>query len=437
MLLSFASIAFFCERMLMSAQKSDSLIPVPAQPVESGSPSKEKDNFPIRWPSRCGKDYNVQSEERDFGSVSQLDVVEAVHQLDGNFRRVSGWIHVTEGPSTQAAGTIQMKMAYAVSASVNQNTIKYAWSDTGLTIGDPSFPDGFDGIRKGTACLGMSIVIYMAPGSSLENFNIKSTHMGMQIHDKVPFSVSNRTSISLTTGTLDATSFNSRETHLQTISGSISGKYALLDLLSVSTKSGSVNINVEPKETSTSGSETAMFKANSLSGSIRVDFERTDIPERDYKLEINTTVGSVDGTFIHGSSSSFSSIAGMVNADLLPFKSGDYASLLHTTATDGQTTLKLRSPYKAKNVAMTKLVSTHSSVSGILDLEYPQEWMGHVEGSSVSGALHLQGADLELIKKEEREGLNRVEARKGKEGVGGTMMFGTTTGGCEVRVGKV
>jgi hypothetical protein len=378
----------------------------------------------------------VESEERDFGAVSELDVIEAVHQLDGNFKRVSGWIHVTEGPSTQPAGTIQMKMAYAVSASISSNSIKYAWSPTGLTIGDPSFPDGFDGIRKGIACLGMSVVIYVAPGTTLENFKIKSTHMGMQIHDKVPFSVSNRTSISLTTGTLDATSFNSRTTHLETISGSISGKYALLDELSVNTKSGSVNINVEPKEAGVGGSsEIALFKANSLSGSIRVDFERKEIPDRDYKLEINTTVGSVDGTFIHGSSSTFSSVAGMLNADLLPFKSGDYASLLSTASTDGQTTLKLRTPYKAKGVAMSKLVSTHKSISGILDVEYPQEWEGHVLGESVTGALHLQGADLELIREEEREGLNQVEAKKG--GAGSTMMFSTTSGGCEVKIGKL
>ncbi|KAF2680264.1 hypothetical protein K458DRAFT_392916 [Lentithecium fluviatile CBS 122367] len=430
-------IAALIAALASKDKKKDALIPVPAKPAESGTPfpSKPKDSFPIRWPSRCGKDYNVQSEERSFGAIPDLNIVESVHQLDGNFKRVSGWIHVTQGPTDQTPGTIEMKMAYAVSASAKVNSIQYAWSDVGLVIGDPSFPDGFDGIRKGTACLGMSIVIYMGKGATLENFNIKSTHMGMQVHSGVDFSVTNRTSISLTTGTLDATSFVSRETHLETISGSISGKYSLLDLISISTKSGSVNVNIEPMEKASDGSETAIFRANSLSGSIRADFERKNIPERDYQVEINTTVGSVDGTFIHGSSSTFSSVAGMLNADILPFQSGDYASFLNTITTDGQTTVRLRAPYKAKGIAMNKLVSTHKSVSGILDLEYPQEWEGHVEGQSVSGSLHLQGKDLELIKQEEREGLNLVEAKKGAGR--STMMFSTTTGGCEVKVGRL
>jgi hypothetical protein len=417
------------------SQKSESLIPVPAQPAD-GNPSKQKENFPIRWPSRCGKDYDVQSEERSFSAIPNLDIIEAVHQLDGNYERVSGWVHIAQGPSTQPAGTIEMKMAYAVSRKVDITSVKYAWSASGITIGDPSFPDGFDGIRKGRACLGMSIVIYVAPGTSLENLNVKSTHMGMQVHSGVNFAVTNRTSVSLTTGTLDSVSFPSRSTHLETISGSISGKYALYDSLTVATKSGSVNINIEPKEMANGGSEIAQFKATSQSGSMRVDFERKNIPDRDYKLEIETTVGSVDGTFIHGSSSTYSTIAGSVNADILPFKAGDYASLLSTLTTDGQTNIKLRSPYKNKGKPLSKLVSTHKSISGLLDLEYPQEWEGRVQGETVSGLLHLQGKDLELINQEEKEGMNRVEARKGND-AGGMMVFSTTSGGCEIKVGKL
>lgn len=416
-------------------QKSESLIPVPAQPAD-GNPSKQRENFPIRWPSRCGKDYDVQSEEREFGAMPNLDIVEAVHQLDGNYKRVSGWLHIAQGPSTQPAGTISVKMAYAVSRKVDINSVKYAWSPSGITIGDPSFPDGFDGIRKGRACLGLSIVAYVAPGASLENLRVQSTHMGMQVHPGVNFAVTNHTAISLTTGTLDSVSFPSRSTHLETISGSISGKYALYDALTVATKSGSVNINVEPKEMANGGSETAAFKATSMSGSLRVDFERTAIPDRDYKVEVETTVGSVDGTFIHGSSSTFATIAGSVDADILPFRGGDHASLLSTLTTDGQTKIRLRAPYRDQGARLSKLVSTHKSISGILDLEYPQEWEGRVQGETVSGALHLQGKDLELIREEEKEGLNRVEARKGND-AGGTLMFSTTSGGCEIKVGTL
>ena len=101
------------------------MTPVPAQPAESGlpisKPTKGKESFPIRWPAACGKkNYNIKSEERSFGKPSQLDITEAVHQLDGPWKRVSGWIHVTQAPPEQAAGTIEAKISYAASQSVDE-----------------------------------------------------------------------------------------------------------------------------------------------------------------------------------------------------------------------------------------------------------------------------------------------------------------------------
>jgi hypothetical protein len=413
-----------------------SLIAVPwPSPSAAAQSTAPKQSFPIRWPSKCGKDYNVRTEHHDFGQTSELNIQEAVHQLDGSYRRVAGWIHVAQAPPEQAAGTIQVKMSYAVSSSIDVNSIRYASTETGLTIGDPSFPDGFDGVRPGKACLGMSVVIYMAAGATLSKFNVATTHMGMQIHSGTNFTVSDSTSISLTTGTLDAIAFSSRQTYLQTISGSISGAYALSDLLSVKTKSGSVNIDIEPQSAAPGSTNPAVFMVDSLSGSIRTDFKRKHIPERDYQTYINTTVGSVDGTFIHGSRTEINSVAGLVTADILPFKSGDYQSEIYTSTHSGQTSLTLRSPYKAKRVPLSGLLSTHKSTSGGLDVTYPPEWTGRVDGTSLSGALHLQGKDLELLGENDEPGKNHVEAKKG-EGKS-SLSFDTVSGGCEIKIGKL
>ena len=212
--------------------------------------------------------------------------------MEGGYKRVSGWIHVTRAPTGQADGTIRARLAYAASTSVNIDSVKYAWTEKSLIIGDNTTPDVLDAagwVRR--ACLGMSVVIYMAPNTKLENFNVNSVHLGMQIHDGVQFTVNNSTSITLTAGTLDSSSFNSRETHLETTSGSISGKYNLQDLLTVTTKSGSVNINVEPSSAAPDGSKIAEFRAKSLSGSIRTDFERMRIPEREYQTFVETQSG--------------------------------------------------------------------------------------------------------------------------------------------------
>ncbi|KAF9741608.1 hypothetical protein PMIN02_004177 [Paraphaeosphaeria minitans] len=423
---------------LAHGETKSTIVTPPAQPVQSGfpisKPTQGKESFPVRWPAACGKkSYTVKTEERLFGKPSQLEIIEAVHQLDGPWKRVSGWIHVVQAPAEQAAGTIEARMSYAASQTVDVDSIKYSWTPTGITIGDPSFPDGFNGLHRGESCLGISVVIYMAAGATLENFNVKAIHMGMQIHEGVNFSVTNGSSITLTTGTLDASSFNSRETRLETISGSISGKYSLLDLLSIVTKSGSVNVNVDPKEKAVDGPSTALFYASTMSGSIRVDTERKKIPARDYVVSINSTAGSIHGSFIHGSKTDMSSVAGGINVDLMPY-SADGGSVLTTKTTDGETRINLRTPYKAPATAMSKLASTHTSVSSSINLTYPQEWEGHLEGQSVTGVLHVQGKDLELIRQEERPGLNRVEAKKGSGG--STMVFKTLNGGCDVLVGE-
>lgn len=374
-------------------------------------------------------------EDYDFGTSKSLDIQEAVHQLDGSYKKVYGWIHVVRAPANQAPGTIQARLSYAVSPSVDIDTVKHSTTATGLTIGDPTYPDGFDGVHKGSACLGMSLVVYIAPGVEIETLNIAATHLGMQIHQGVDFSVTNSTRISLTKGTLDAAAFNSRETYLKTISGSISGLYSLLDLISVTSKSGSVNIEIEPKPATASSSPSAIFMVDAHSSSVRTDFKRKHIPERDYQVYINTTVGSVDATLIHGSRTELNSIAGFINADLVPYKSGDYASTINTHTHAGQTSITLRSPYHAKNVPMTGLTSNHKTSSGELDLTYPQEWAGHINGTSLSGALHMEGKDLELLAEINEPTKNHVEAKKG--GNGGKMEFDTVSGECKIKIGKL
>ncbi len=410
-------------------------IPWPETTKTPVKPKPARPDFPIRWPSICGRDFQVKTEEYDFGAVNELSIQEAIHKRDGHYKRVEGWIHVTKAPADQAAGTIQAKMTYAVSPEVDLESVPHSSTKTGITIGDSSFMDGFDGIGKGTYCLGMSIVLYMAPGVSLDTLDISALHMGMQIHNEADFSVKNSTSISLTSGTIQAAALKSRSTHLQTISGSISGKYSLSDLLLVTTKSGSVNINVEPEALEKGHTSPAVFKIDALSSSVRVDFQRKNIPERDYQTIIETTAGSVDGRFIHGSRTEIRSEAGFVKADLLPFKSGDYHSELYTNTHSGQTNLTLRAPYKAQNMPLKGLISTHKTTSGGLNVWYPEEWMGFVDGTSLSGALHLQGNDLVLLNQNDKPGQNHVEARKG--GDGSLMAFDTMNGGCEVTIGKV
>ena len=410
-------------------------IPWPGSEVQPAPPTQSKQVFPIRWPSRCGKQYNVKTEDFDFGTSKEIKIQEAVNQIDGPYKRIMGWVHIAQAPAGQAAGTISSQVSYAVSSSVDINSIKYGATATSLTVGDPSVPDSFKGMPAGSACLGMSIVLYMAPGATLENLDVTSSHLGMQVHNGVKFSVTNKTSVSLGSGTLDSIAFDSRETYLQTTSGSISGAFSLSDLISVNTKSGSVNIDVEPKAVTAGIAPAALFAATSHSGSMRIDFKRKHIPARDYQVFLNTTVGSIDGAFIHGSKTQIASVAGSVKADILPYSSGDTASLIETSTHSGLMSIRLRSPYTGKGVPMTALTSTHTSISGAIDLEYPTEWQGYINGTTLSGSLHLQGQGLQLMHENDEPGSNHVEAQKG--GGKSTMKFDTVSGGCDLTIGKI
>ena len=167
---------------------------------------------------------------------------------------------------------------------------------------------------------------------------------------------------------------------------------------------------------------------------MRIDFDRKRIPERDYQVYLNSTVGSVDGAFIHGSQTTIDSVAGSVMADILPYKSGAFASKLDTSTHSGQMNVTIRAAYKAKGESMTGLMSTHKTVSGGLGLKYPKEWQGHIDGTSLSGELHLQGKDMELINQNDTPGKNHVEAKKGSGG--SKMVFSTVSGGCDIKIGK-
>ncbi|KAF2649345.1 hypothetical protein K491DRAFT_683928 [Lophiostoma macrostomum CBS 122681] len=409
-------------------------IAAPPQPAQSATPSHTPENYPIRWPARCGKDYNVKTEEFSYGSPSEFQVKESMSPFD-TFKTVSGWIHVVRAPSSQAAGTIQVKFAYAVSSAVDVNSIAYKSSATGLTIGHTTSTGVMNALQQKKNCLGMSVVVYVAPGAQLDTLNVAAVHLGMQVHAGVDFSVANETAISLTSGTLDASSFKSRVTKLETISGSISGKYPLLDSLSVSTMSGSVYITVAPEENAEGNPQPALFSAQSVSGSIRADFERKRIPERDYQITIDTKAGSVGGELIHGSKTTLSSLSGSITADVLPLGFGDETSTLETSTRAGLTEVTVQPPYKKAEAGMSKLVSSHKSISGNINLTYPQEWEGRVDGSSVIGEIHLEGKDLELLEEVKDPGSFRVAAKKG-EGKS-RMDFETVDGACDVRVGKL
>lgn len=91
----------------------------------------------------------------------------------------------------------------------------------------------------------------------------------------------------------------SRSTVINEMSNSVTGTFALHDLLSITTMSGSINIMILPQPASSSNA-TAELRLNTASGSIKVTMAPslhdlpTEIPERIFKSSLTSMSGSID-----------------------------------------------------------------------------------------------------------------------------------------------
>ncbi|KAJ9637157.1 hypothetical protein H2199_007443 [Coniosporium tulheliwenetii] len=209
-----------------------------------------------------------------------------------------------------------------------------------------------------------------------------------------------------------------RRTIINVGTGSVSGKYALRDYLSIRTTTGSISITVDPQPADPASPKPAVFEAYAKRGSIRVDFPtRGTIPDREYEVTVHSDTGSISGTFIHGRHTSLSATTGSISAKILPCGAGN-ASELRTEALTGATTVTLLAPYKDAGTVMGGLESSHKSKSGSMKLVYPQEWEGTVEGRTASGSVGLHGRDLEVVREDKGWVGKHVVAKKGRETVG-------------------
>ena len=210
-----------------------------------------------------------------------------------------------------------------------------------------------------------------------------------------------QTNINLHVGSVSASPLNSRETRIDTHSGSVSGTYKLYDLLSVHTFSGSVQVSVAPQAAAASAPAPATLALGTTAGSIDVTYPPfgAKVPARDYDTSVQTVSGSIHGSVVHGSKTSIRSRSGEVAIRILPFAADDYKSTLDTRTDMGSHDVTLLSPQKDPGTQMRRLESSHRTLSGSLRVEYPGEWEGELEGGTKSGSLNVGGKDVRIVER--------------------------------------
>ncbi|KUI74012.1 hypothetical protein VM1G_09496 [Cytospora mali] len=286
---------------------------------------------------------------------------------------------------------------------------------------------------------------------------------------------------------------------LQTMSGAIRAgvqpKEALKEkplpaVLYVHTTSGTVEI-YEPvvDAAAAAAAALAVLRTEGGAGAGAQEFGtavRDIIPPRQYEVEIQTMSGSIGGSVAFGSACHIHTTSGNIDLNLLPVldrsqitssprrggsSSSSSRSVLETATTSGTTvinvmgalwknvqtgsyvapTLQLPTPPRQQgqgqgrgaettfaSPAIRVLDSRHATTSASIHVTYPSTWEGDIDADSMTGRLDVSGRGVDIIRREEEfPGYKKhVLARKGREGVGGSLVCHTMSGSITVAVGS-
>ena len=290
----------------------------------------------------------------------------------------------------------------------------------------------------------MDVIISIRPDVDIADLEIATEHLNLHVDSSLfdkgnHFSVRNSTEFTTIQGNVSVAYWSSRDTTIDVVSGSISGTYALRDVLSIKTRSGSINVDVKPRAVDELAPAPADFVAATTSGSIVARFpifgSVADIPEREYRTRTETNSGAISGTYILGSVSTFKTTSGSITADVLPYSADSYSSSLRTQTRSGHTNVNVLSPFVTGDRALSRLRSSHKSLSSGLTLKYPQEWEGLIAGGTLSGSLTVQGKDVRVLDLKKGPVGTKIRARKG---YGQSRLdFSATSGSVDLIVGDL
>jgi len=367
----------------------------------------------------CPFEHYTNAYYYDFPSLDSFTFSETIETSQFTSSQVGGRIHLLEADEDQTED-IRVGVSFATTASWIVQEVDIEQKADGLYLRTPNMQEKQPHRGWGRRpCMDIYVDIFVKPGIKLDQFIATSRILGVKVNaidnpSNDPIFTSDESSIALKSGSVQIASWYSRSTRISTISGSISGHYALLDLLSLSTYSGSVSVSVDPKDADPDSPAPAVYRVSTRSGSIDSRFPLYGrLPARDYVTDIQAHSASISGTYIHGSESVLRTQSGSITASVLPFpvaNSGDEEekpSTLTTESRSGHTSMQLLSPYshsfldisadKEASRSISKMSSTHTTQSGGLTLSFPPEWEGEIRGEARTGSVNLRGEGVQII----------------------------------------
>lgn len=261
------------------------------------------------------------------------------------------------------------------------------------------------------------VTLYLCPGQSLRQLSINTTSLPIVVHPDIHFSITNRWKLSTTAHPitflpspssgreLATTNYSQREIIIYSASGFISGTYPLFDLLSITTVSGTIGIDILPRPALASTPYTpASLVLSSTSGSIHatvlnIHNLRNKIPDRTYASRLNTISGSIAAKLLHTTSTFLSSTSGQLSADIYPTStSSSHSSKITTTGQSGTTDIIVHPDIFSPQTPIKSISGQHSNTSGSLTVRYPNTWEGKIQARALSGRVGIRWNGVRIIR---------------------------------------
>jgi hypothetical protein len=214
-------------------------------------------------------------------------------------------------------------------------------------------------------------------------------------------------------------------------------------------------VSITPKEELETRPKPAALSLSTVSGVILAMepvHELSQIPQRDYVVDVKTTSGSIHGALAFASGIAVHSTSSDFAIDLLPVMNIDKLTpqnpaKLETATTSGATAIRILEPILYDGNGRTKKTATsesraldclearHTSTSGNVGLRYPQSWEGTLYAETTSGQLIAKGKDLRIIKYAGGWPGGKMEARKGEAGTKSTIQVRALIGTMNALIG--
>jgi DUF4097 and DUF4098 domain-containing protein YvlB len=416
------------------------------------SPKHGLDDFPSGGLLSCPSGIHTSRETYSFKEPSAFtfsQLVSSVKFRHGDtYRRAhtSGELHIR--PATELLGV-------GVRLDVEIRYSEYGMmEDTGFEPKLESFsiytPSHItvDSATSSNPCVFLIATIWLQPGVCLDFLDLGTQSMNVFVHEgldmitnAIDVHVAGAASVEFPHGSGTLANIDPRKIVITTISGSISGTFPLFDLLRITSCSGTIRIDVEPKEALLGNPQPAQLSLSTVSGTIQVSStvfssDQTSlivsIPARDYQNDIQSVSGSLAVTLLHGSKLRMKSVSGSIKALLSPYDSVEERSYITAGTRSGSIDFTVLSSILHPDKPIRKLYGVYQPTSGSLHIQYPREWEGKVKGKTLTGTITVDWPGLNIGRGSGEHGVWRT--LDGYKGDGeGTLTFDSRSGSVTLR----